>query len=150
MKIYIAHQISSLSYEEVTHYYHTMKVTLETFGYDVLNPMTAKGFLRTEKKFKSHGYGNPISTNHAIVERDRWMVNQCDVFYCDFSGTVNVSIGCICELAWASLWGKHTITVIPKDNIHQHAFILECSDITFNDTADAIKYLKYLSKGEVE
>ncbi len=153
MKIYIAHQISGLTFDEVVNYYNGMKVLLgDVYGYEVLCPMTAKGHLRTDKKekFKPKGYKLPQATNHAIFERDKWMVSNCDVLYCDFTGSENALVGCLFELAWASYLGKHTITVIPEGNIHQHAFILEASDIYFTNTADAIEYLKYLISGRIE
>lgn len=152
MKIYIAHQITGLTFDEVVGYYNGMGVLLKSYGYEVLCPMTAKGFLRTDEneRFKPKDYHYPVSTNHAIAERDKWMVERCDVLYCDFTGSQKALIGCIFELAWAHLWGKHTVTVIPEGNIHQHAFILEASDIVFQDTGDAIQYLKYLAEGKIE
>jgi len=151
MKIYIAHQITGLTFQQVVNYYGKMKYILGDF-YEILCPMTAKGFLRTDEKerFKPKDYKNPISTNHAIFERDKWMVSNCDVLYCDFTGSEKALVGCLFELAWASLLGKHTVTVIPEANIHQHAFILEASDICFKETDEAISYLKYLSTGKIE
>jgi hypothetical protein len=78
------------------------------------------------------------------------MVSNCDVLYCDFTGSEKALVGCLFELAWASLLGKHTITVIPEGNIHQHAFVLEASDMVFPNTADAISYLRYLIQGKIE
>ena len=152
MKIYVAHQITGLTFDEVVDYYNRMYILLgNTYGYEVLYPMTAKGFLRTDEneRFKPKDYHQPVATNHAIVERDKWMVEQCDVLYCDFTGADRTLIGCIFELAWAQLLGKHTVTVIPEGNIHQHAFMLEASDICFTNTEDALEYLKYLIIGKI-
>lgn len=145
-RIYCAHPISGLSYEEVVKYYNYIITKLSKFGYYVLNPMTGKDALRCEKKLKSCGYGNPISTNHAITERDRWMVTQSDVVYINFYKAKEISIGCIAELAWAHHLGKHTVTVLEKNNPHQHCFILEMSDIIFETEKEAEKYLELLIK----
>jgi hypothetical protein len=51
------------------------------------------------------------------------------------------------ELAWAHDKGKHTIVVLEPGNIHEHAFVLEAADVVFNNEADALLYLKKLSKG---
>ena len=72
------------------------------------------------------------------------MVTQSDIVFADLTGTITASIGCSMELAWASMLGKHTVVVIPKENIHRHAFILEASDIIFDDTQKAIEYMASL------
>jgi len=145
MKIYIAHPISWLSYREVVDYYETIRTELECF-YDILSPMTGKGELRNEISFKAEGYGTPVSTNHAIVGRDRWMVKQADIVFVDFGDANRVSIGCVMELGWAKLLGKHTVVVLGKKNIHRHAFVLESADIVFPKLEDALDYLNKLSK----
>lgn len=152
MKIYVAHQITGLTFDQVVDYYGWAEEMFGSFGYEVLCPMTAKGFLRTDEleKFKPKDYKNPISTNHAIYERDQWMVRDCDVLYCDFTGSEKALMGCLFELAWAALLGKHTVTVVPPGNIHQHAFVLEASDICFETADKAVNYLKYLIEGRIE
>lgn len=86
MKIYLARPISGSSFEEVSNYYTEAQSTFENWGFSVLHPMTGKSYLRTELKFKAEGYGTPISGNHAILERDLWMVRQSDVVYLDLTG----------------------------------------------------------------
>ena len=151
MKIYIAHQISGLSGQEVLDYFKSTKTILQALGFEVLSPMTAKGYFRNEIKFKEHGYdGLPVSTNHAIFERDKWMVTQSDVVLTDLTGMKTNSIGCTMELAWASLMGKHTIVVMEKDNTHRHAFILEAADVVFEQLGEAFLYLEKLITGNME
>lgn len=147
MKIYIAGSISGRSGEEVISYFGNTKALLTGMGFDVLSPMTGKGHFRNEIKFKTNGYGNPISTNHAIIERDRWMVSMADIVYCNLTMVTApiVSIGSMMELAWAHHMGKHTVLAMQKGNIHQHAFVLEAADIIFETHDDAIDYLSKLS-----
>jgi nucleoside 2-deoxyribosyltransferase len=144
VKVYIAGPISGLSYEQVNKHLEETSRMLRGYGYDVLSPMSAKEHLRTELEFKSHGYtGNPISTNHAIFERDQFMVLNADIVFADLThGHDRVSIGTMYELAWASLMHKHTVVVMNETNIHQHAFVLEAADIVFEDWQEAMKYLK--------
>jgi nucleoside 2-deoxyribosyltransferase len=111
--------------------------------------MTGKGYLRTELKLKAHGFDNPISTNHAIVKRDQWMIGQSDIVLVDLTGAERVSIGCMFELAWAMEKGKHTIVIMEKDNIHQHAFVIDSADIVFETPKDAMDYLEDLSDGKL-
>jgi len=149
MKIYTAGPISGQSYNQVMKRYQGQVNRLEEIGYDVICPMTGKMYLRNELDFKAHGYDqHPVSTNHAIKERDRWMVGSVDVVLVDFTECNEiVSIGSCMELAWADELKKHTIVVMDKDNIHQHCFILECADIVFPSMADAYRYLTDLVKG---
>jgi len=149
MKIYLAHQISGSSFDEVVKYFEETRGELDDWDYDVYSPMTAKGYLRTEIEFKAHGYDNPVSTNHAIFERDKWMISQVDIVYVNLMGMSSTSIGCMMELAWASLLGKHTIVAMEQNNPHRHAFVLEAADIVFDDFESAMDYLEKLSYGEM-
>jgi nucleoside 2-deoxyribosyltransferase len=149
MIVYLALPISGRSYDDVVKDIHDSKMILEDWGYTVFQPMTGKGYLRPEIEFKSHGFDNPVSTNHAILERDKWMVINCDVILLDLSrGSERVSIGGVMELAWASLLDKHTVVVLPKENnIHNHAFVLEASDVVFETMDEAMDYLHKLATG---
>jgi nucleoside 2-deoxyribosyltransferase len=148
MKIYLARAISGCSYEEVRKYYEDMYQIFQPCGYDILCPMTAKGELRNELEFRPSGYDNtPTATNHAIIERDRWMCKMADVVFVNLLGTKNPSIGCCMELAWAHDAGKHTIVVMEKVNTHRHAFVLEAADVVFENQEDAIRYICTLQNG---
>lgn len=141
--VYCAHQISGLTYEEVKNYYTRIKDTLSKLGFHVLHPMTGKNEIRTEVSthFKPEGYKTKLATNHAIFERDQWMVRNCDILYLDLN-MEKVSIGCMMELAWASLLGKYTVVVMPKGNPHEHAFVYEAADVVFETEEEALGYLK--------
>ncbi len=145
LTIYLAGPISGNSYDDVSGYFTDMTSILVDLGYAVLHPMLGKEVLRTEIKLKASGYGNPESTNHAILERDKWMVSQSDIVLCNLMmGKDMVSIGSVMELAWACMMNKLTIVVMQKDNIHQHAFVIEAADIIYEDIYDAIRHLKKL------
>jgi nucleoside 2-deoxyribosyltransferase len=142
-KIYLAGPISGKTGPEVVDYFKSMSETLKGIGFDVASPMTGKDSMRTELKFKAEGYGNPVSSNHAIFERDKWMVQNSNIILCNLStATERVSIGSMYELAWASYLGKHTIVVMGKENIHRHAFVLEAADVVFETMEEALEYLK--------
>ena len=146
LKIYAVHPISGSSANEVFEYYQRTQNLLTEAGYDVFIPMFGKDSLRTELKFKSSGYeNNPLTTNHAIFARDKWMVQQSDILYANFLGSKIVSIGSMMELAWGNLLGKQIIVVMEKENIHRHAFVLEAATIIFETEEDAINYLTKLS-----
>lgn len=140
MKIYLAHPISGLSGKEIFNYYDNATNVLRD-KFDVLSPMTGKNYLRDIEEAKASGYANPISKDHAIFQRDTWMVSSSDIILCDFTGSTKVSIGCCMELAIASWLNKHTVVVMEPLNVHNHAFVYESADIVFDDYNDAIKYL---------
>ena len=147
MKIYCAHPINGLSYDEVLSYYTETSNLLKSHGYDVLCPMTGKEALRNEVSLKAEGYGFPISTNNAILGRDHWMVLQSDIVYLNLIGCKSISIGCMMELAFAFTHHKHTVLAMEKDNIHRHAFVLGSSNIIYETTKEAEDYLMKLSIG---
>lgn len=151
MKVYIALPISGRAYEEVHLLCSYLSDMFKMLGYEVLSPMTAKGILRNELEFRSHGYDNPVCTNHAIFERDKWMVSNCDVIFIDLWHDETISIGCMMELAWASLLGKHSVVLMnPKTPAYNHAFVLEAADIVFHTIGDALDYMGELIRGEDE
>lgn len=145
MKLYIAHPISGLSGEEILEYYSTQKAALSQH-FNVLYPMLGKEYLRNDPKLKAHGFEHPLSKNHAIVERDCWMVSNADIVLVDLLGAKNISIGCMMELAWAHMLRKHTVVVMEKDNVHAHAFVFECADVVFFTWVEAYNYLVEISK----
>lgn len=150
MKIYCASPITGKSGKEVVDYYKRTVNKLQGYGYQVLFPMCAKSYLINEEKFKSTGYDNPLSTDHAIIERDRWMVIQSDVVFVNFyNAKSRISIGSLMELAWAHDHGKHTVTIMQEKNIHRHAFVLESSDVVYTDEKSAFDYLEKLAKSIV-
>lgn len=146
LKIYLAHPISGNSLNEIFSYYSDAVRDLGAI-FKIFCPMIGKDYVRNELKHKAEGYKNPASTNHAIKERDKWMVQNSDIVVIDFTDSKIVSIGCCMELAWADMLGKHTIVILEEDNIHRHAFVLDCADIVFNTQEEAVKYLLELSRG---
>jgi hypothetical protein len=148
MKIYCVHPISGASAEEIFKYYDQTKDILIKLGYDVFTPMYGKEYLRNEIKFKAEGYTNPLSTNHSIFNRDKWMCLQADIIYASFIGTKIVSIGSMFELAWANIHNKQIVIAMEQDNIHRHAFVLEAATIIYPTEDEAINYLTKIIKKE--
>ena len=147
MKIYLAGPISGKTIKEVETSFSGRKAIFEKSGYNVFNPMVGKGQLRVELKYRKHGYDHPLANNHAIVERDRWMVTNSDVIFVDLMcANEHVSIGSMMELAWAHDHGIHTVVAMPEDGPHAHAFVIEAADVLFHSSRDAIDYLTLLVK----
>lgn len=145
--VYLAGPITGRSGMDVITGFEVTKAHLEALGFRVLHPMTGKGYLRTDPALKAHGYTTAESSNHAIYERDQWMVRQADVVLMNLLGAKEKSIGCMMELAWASLLGRHTVVVMGEENPHLHAFVLEAADIVFPELQAAMDYLAELVRG---
>ena len=77
------------------------------------------------------------------------MVGQADIVFVDLSNSVFTSIGCMFELAWAYELRKHVVVVVPEENIHQHAFVLQAADIIFETTEEALNYLHALAQDTI-
>lgn len=145
MKIYLAKPISGTSYEATNSYFENTAAALEKLGFKVLSPLTGKEHLRTETHLRAHGYANLASTDHAIIERDFWMLKKADIVYANLEGAPDISIGTTMELGWAYELRKHTVVALEPGGIHEHAFILEAADIRATSHAEAMDYLKKLS-----
>jgi hypothetical protein len=155
---YIARPITGCSFPETVTYYLSTCRRLKACGATVLHPLTGKESLRNEIKFKSQGYeGIPCSSNHAILQRDLWMVEKSDIVFMNLecaNARNEVSIGCVGELIAGHIHRKHTVLVMDTSldengnpvNIHNHAFVVEAADIIFSTYEDGITYLEQLIK----
>lgn len=146
--LYLARPISGCTADEVYNYYKEKTEFFSDLGYFVLHPMVGKSELRCEEKFKSSDYRHAAATNHAIFERDTWMVSKADIVYLNLVDASIVSQGCLGELFTGARLGKHTIVAMPEENIHQHAFVIEAADIIFNTEDEAERYLTKLIRQE--
>lgn len=151
LTIYCAHPISGQTWEQVCDYYNNTKKKLTELGFNVLHPMTGKNNIRTEinQRFQAADFKSPVASNHAIFERDKWMVSQSDIVYLNLTGSTIASIGSMMEIAWAALLSKYTIVIMEKENLHRHAFVIEAADIIFETEEEAITYLEILAKGDI-
>jgi nucleoside 2-deoxyribosyltransferase len=145
LTVYTVGAITGLSYNECVSQFNKRVERLEEMNFKVFTPMLGKAHLRNEKELKPMGYeGEPISTNHAIVQTDFWRVDNSDIILVDFTNARDrVSIGSVSEISRAFAKDKLVITVMGDKNIHQHCFILEMSSIIFKTNEDAYKYLKH-------
>ena len=145
LTVYCARPMSGLSFNVVNDYYHNIQTELTRIGYNVLHPMCGKAALKQEgETLQPNGYVLPVSTNHAIFQRDRWMVRQADVIFANLIGATAVSIGTMMELAWGFEMGKHNVVALEKGNPHNHCFVAEAAHLTYPTYEEAIEYLKLL------
>jgi hypothetical protein len=142
LKVYTVGAISGLSYEECVKQFDVRIARLKEMGYDVFYPMLGKSFLRNETSLRAEGYPDcPLSCNHAIVRVDFWRVDMADILFVDFTNaTDRVSIGSVAEMSRGYDRGKLIVTVMQKENVHRHAFVMEMSSVVFETLEEAYEY----------
>lgn len=147
LTIYCIGGVSGHSYDAIKECFEKRSERLTKMGYNVLHPWIAQEHLRNELSLRSVGYDdNPVTTNKAICATDFWRVDQCDILFPDFTRCKErVSIGSVSEMSRAYAKEKLIISVLPKDNIHNHAFILEMSGVIFEEIEDAYNYFSMLA-----
>jgi nucleoside 2-deoxyribosyltransferase len=146
LKIYLAHPINGLTPDEVFDYYTKAEESFLAMGYTVFHPMTGKEHLRCEERFRAVGYDHPVTSNHAIHQRDLWMVKQADVVYCNLMNVSKVSIGCVSELTAGYIWRKHNVVAMESGSVHEHAFVLEALSVRWYSEVEAEQYLHDFNK----
>ena len=142
--VYLSGPITGKNYYEVVAFFNKHKDNLP--GCVVMHPMLGKEFLHNEKKLKAEGLKDPRVTNHAIYERDKWMVSKADIILVDLSTATQVSIGTVFEVAWAALLNKLVVMILPKENINRHSFMLEAADVVFETAKEAYDYITIIAK----
>lgn len=148
LKMYIAGPVTGLTGPQALDRFEARAAQMRNLGYNVLHPLIGKEWLRDAGELAAHGYDHPLSNDHAILARDRWMVRWCDVLCVDVRGAQRVSIGTVAEMAWAHADGKHIILLMEVGNIHEHAFVLEMASIRFFNEPSAWLYLEALAGSE--
>lgn len=145
-KVYLAQPMTGLESAKVF-YCDDAATELLKDHHTVLSPLAGKDFLRREEVLQKTYNDNPLSNQHAIFERDTWMVSQCDILLCVLkpeSESESVSIGCCMELAIGAALKKHTVVVMKNDGVYDHPFIREAADVVFDNIPDAIQYINLL------
>ena len=144
MRVYLSGPITGLTPAEATGWRdHATKRLVEEGNFVVRDPLrgTARQFPK-RKKFVFKNYPDvPDMTGRAFVMRDLHDTLTSDAVLCNLLGAKIVSIGSVCEVAWAMLKRKIVVLVMEdRGNVHAHEFLKECG-LVFNDLDVAINYL---------
>ena len=144
MKVYLSGPISGLTPLTASEWrdYATQRLVGEG-DFVVRDPLrgTARRFSK-RRKFTRKNYPDvPDMSGRAFVMRDYHDVEACEATLCNLLGAKIVSIGSVCEIAWAMSQRKILVIVMEeKGNIHDHEFLKECG-LVFHDLDTAIDYL---------
>ena len=145
---YLAGAITGESFAGATDWREYVKTNLNP-GIAGLSPLRAKDYLAQEKEIGDsyEDFDMPLSSSRAIMTRDFFDCQNCDIVLANLLGTKKVSIGTVMEIAWAYAFNKPLILVIEpavsestgftasEGNIHEHAMIREATGFRV-DTID--------------
>lgn len=146
-KIYLAGPIAGLDYAGANTWRRRVKDELKEHGIESYSPMRAKEYLSKVSNFAKdctpYGAENVLSSNRGITTRDRWDATRCDLLFVNLIGATAVSIGTICEIAWADLKRIPIVCAMePEGNPHQHGMIMEMLGFRVPSLSDAIEITK--------
>lgn len=147
-KVYLAGPIKGLNYDEATIWREVAKERLAESNIDAMSPMRGKEYLKPLSdvggdKLKDCYDKFPLSTMQAIVARDFNDCTKCDAVIMYLKGAKAVSIGSVCEVAWAHAARVPVILVMEKSgNVHEHGFIRQLCAIHVETLEEAINATK--------
>ena len=133
--VYAAGPIAGQSYEGAIEWrFQLQELLMEC---DVRSPMRGKESLKNratmpyvvEPDQSNHG----VDTQHAIVIRDHWDVQNCDILVVNFAPATKVSVGSCFELAWALAYRKPAVVIMGENGLHDHPFIQEAAYVVVPD-----------------
>ncbi len=106
----------------------------------LLSEQQVEGNAKIPKEIETGIFGK----GKAFTRKDKNDVRRASLVFINFIGATEVSIGTICELAWAYLFGVPTVVVIDRKNVHWHPFIIEMADVIVDNLDDGINAVKAL------
>lgn len=139
--VYCAGPITGLSFEEAADWRENLKKMLPP-NIELLSPMRGKDHLKGEKKIYTWKEGNPLCSKKGIVTRDRFDVSRCNLFLANLLSSETVSIGTMVEFGWADAYRKPIVTIMRKEGIYRHPFILELSSFIIENIEEAAEVIK--------
>ena len=139
-KVYLAGSITGLSYNSAVDWRQEVKSKLEKMGMQGLSPMRGKDYL-LERTSITQAYDKVLTTQKAIVTRDRNDVYTCDAILMNLLGAERVSIGTMIELAWADAWRKPVVLVMESGNLHDHAMVRELAGFIVSSLDEGVAVL---------
>ena len=112
---------------------------LEDLEIHTYSPMRGKAFLKGNWNLKEDGsFDHILSTPKAIVSRDLFDVQRCDVMLVNLQGAELASIGTAVEFGWAHGAGTPIVTVMEETNVHRHAMLTEMSAYITTDLEEGV------------
>lgn len=139
-KVYLAGPITGLNYDGCTNWRDKVKEDLAVFNVDGASPMRGKAYLQGTGPIGDAYAETILSTEQAIMARDRYDVMSSDMVIFNFLGASRVTIGTCIEVGWADAFRKPSVLVIEETgNIHDHAMVRQACGWRVTNLDDAVR-----------
>ena len=152
--VYLAGPMTGLTHEEADGWRSNALLhdILNKNGWQILSPTDAK-----EKPWLMEKYAEnvmPARVPHALERREVQLdldhIHAASAIIANLQGAKIVSIGTVCEVAYAYAIGTPIIVVDDDDSLHDHMFIRQMAASTVADLSAAVDKLLTLGKKLVE
>ena len=147
-RIYAAGPITGQSYKGATDWYDALRTGIPEA--EIVVPMRGKDWAKRVKKFKCEDYKEDfrltdlnaaVSSDNGIYSRDIWDVRRADLLFANLIGgdeAKKVSLGTVCEITAAQIFGNLSVVVSLKNGMHDHPFIRQAAWVFVHDFNDGI------------
>ncbi len=153
--VYLAGPIAGCTFDAAIDWRHWVEEQLPEC--DVRSPMRGKEFLKQLQgpevitsqpnqyaELAKRAVDAAVSSQHAIVVRDHWDVQQADVIVVNLLPSLDIgtaSIGTSFELAWAWMFNKPAIVAMQDEgNPNNHPFVREAAYLVL-PTLEEVMYV---------
>jgi nucleoside 2-deoxyribosyltransferase len=145
-KVYLAGPVTGLSFNSSEGWRDEFKRLMKSSALlphvGLFSPLRAKDYLRGESSIAAQYEGTTFSSQKGIMGRDHWDVVTSDALVIDFSGSEQVSIGTVMEIAWA--YERRIPVIAVVDKLHTHPMVLEAVTFPVKDLTEALHTLEAL------
>lgn len=123
--VYLAGPIKGLTYDQATFWRTYARKDLAACGIDTIDPVEMS--LATQVGPLGCSADGVMSSQKAIVTKDRHHVGRANAMLAYLHGSTRVSIGTMVEFGWADARRIPIVTVMEPGNPHDHSFVREMS-----------------------
>lgn len=141
--LYLAGPITGSSWEEITEWRDRVTFALGE-NITCLSPLRNKEYLSNETHVCDCYDEHLMSTQRAIFTRDMFDVERTTGLFINLLNAKRVSIGTVMEISYAWSLRHPIITVMEKNNIHQHSMLREASSWVVETLDDGIEVARRL------
>ena len=138
--VYAGGGISGLTYEECVGWRKYVASKMPSYIH-ILSPMRGKEYLNNGKIISGSYEEHPLCSQKGILCRDHYDVRRANLVLMNFLGLQAVSIGSIVEIGWTYAYRHPLITLMEKNNVHDHPMIREISNFILTDLDEAIELI---------
>lgn len=122
--VYLYGPITGKTLAGATDWRDWMAEQLRSHGILAVSPLRFKHYLASMQELSGHGrdyaHMSVLSTQNAVVARDKFDVHRVDMLAGNFLDSDRVSIGSMMEQAWAHKEHKPIAAAIPAEPGHPH------------------------------